>query len=142
MNFEELLTPLGSVPPGDNRPDFIEDREMAHSDVLENVKEYEIEPPIEVYDYEDANLVGSLVSWDKLESVHKPVIDIDFPAHLEPSSTPGHFHLYLQKEIPWSKYVLLLTAMAGAGILEEGYVAAAIRQGQTYVRRPGVKKGE
>lgn len=142
MQFDDLLEELHTRALQDPRPSFVEDRILAASNMLENPEEYEMEPPSEVFTYADANLVGSLVCPEEgmQESVHKPVLDIDFPAHLEPSSTPGHFHLYLQKEIPWSKYVLLLSALGAAGILEPGYVAACIDQGQSYVRRPGVKK--
>lgn len=144
MNFEEKLEELRTKALQDPKPSFVRDRCLATSDALENRDEYEMDPPVEAWSYADANLVSSLVCHGSrnFEAIHKPVLDIDFPAHLEPSSTPGHFHLYLQKDIPWSKYVLLLSALGAAGILEPGYVAACIAQEQSYVRRPGVKKGE
>ena len=85
---------------------------------------------------EQANLISSLCQTGK----HAPVLDIDFPATLVPSSTEGHFHLYLDKEITWDKYVVLLKALQEAGICEEGFVRQSIRRGMSFLRRPEVKK--
>lgn len=71
---------------------------------------------------------------------HKPVLDIDFPAALLPSSTVGHYHLYLDKEVIWDDYVDLLKALAKCGIIEQGYANASIDRGHTAVRLPWVKK--
>lgn len=71
---------------------------------------------------------------------HKPVLDIDFPAALLPSSTTGHYHLYLDKEVPWDDYVELLTSLAKCGIIEQGYADVSIERGHTAVRLPWVKK--
>lgn len=71
---------------------------------------------------------------------HRPVLDLDFPARLVPSTTPGHFHLYLDIDLGWDDYQWLLSVMAEVGILEKGYVGAAIERGATHVRLPWVKK--
>ncbi len=71
---------------------------------------------------------------------HKPVLDIDFPAVLIPSSTVGHFHLYLDKIVSWENYVELLTALAKCDIIEQGYANVSIERGHTAVRLPWVKK--
>lgn len=71
---------------------------------------------------------------------HKPVLDIDFPAALLPSSTEGHYHLYLDKEVIWDDYVDLLKALAKCGIIEQGYANASIERGHTAVRLPWVMK--
>ena len=83
-----------------------------------------------------ANLVGSLC----MNGKHAPCLDIDFPARLVPSSTEGHFHLYLDREISWEKYAGLIRAMAEAGILEKGYAQQSLKRGQSFLRRPGVTK--
>lgn len=85
-----------------------------------------------------ANLVSSELEGD--EGLHAPVLDLDFPCELVPSSTEGHFHLYLNRELDWSRYVHLLLALKECGLLEEGYVEASLAQGRTYVRRPEVRK--
>lgn len=71
---------------------------------------------------------------------HMVVLDLDVPAALVPSSTPGHSHLYIETSMPWDVYVNLLTAMADAGILEPGYVGASKERGFTAVRLPWVSK--
>lgn len=76
-----------------------------------------------------------------LADLHRPVLDIDFPAELVPSSTPGHFHLYLDRFMSWERYEKLLTALAEAGVIEQGYADAAIRRGYSAVRLPWIKKG-
>lgn len=71
---------------------------------------------------------------------HRPILDIDFPAALIPSTTPGHFHLYLDKEIPADRYFMLLRTLANAGIIEEGYANASIERGYTAARLPWIRK--
>ena len=87
---------------------------------------------------DDANVFTSLLG----DGLHAPVLDIDFGAHLVPSSTPGHFHLYLNKAMTWRKYRRLLRALGRAGILEPGYVKASLRRGYSAARKPGVRKPE
>lgn len=94
--------------------------------------------PNEITGIDKANIVTSEVK--NRHRVHKPVLDIDFPVTLIPSSTPGHFHLFLDREMSWDVYEKLLYALADAGILEEGYVSASIQRGYTAVRLPWIKK--
>lgn len=92
-----------------------------------------------VVDADKANIITS-----KLDGLpeHALVLDLDFPATLIPSSTPGHFHLVLDKQVEWDKAVLVLDAMAAAGLLEDGYVKASKARGYTAIRVPWVKKIE
>lgn len=91
-----------------------------------------------VVDLDEANIICSdALGWSEW---HYPVIDIDFPIKAIPSSTPGHFHLYIDMPIPWEKYMTILEAMADAGIVQPGYVAASIRRGHTDVRLPWCAK--
>lgn len=91
----------------------------------------------------EANLIGSQVplkgpmrhdDW----TPHRPVIDIDYPAQLVPSRTPGHYHLYLDKEISWAAYKKVLTALAEAGLIQHGYAAASIHSKQSFARVPSM----
>ena len=91
----------------------------------------------EVVPEAEANLIGSLTNTGE----HMPVLDIDrIPVKLVESSTPGNFHLYIDKPMPWGMYQDLLWALMRAGIVEKGWVEASIKQGSTFVRKPGVKK--
>lgn len=74
------------------------------------------------------------------EDRHSPALDIDLPCVLVPSSTPGKFHLYIDKPMPWETYKTLLRALADAGILEQEYASASIAKGQSFLRKPGVTK--
>jgi len=84
--------------------------------------------------------VANLISSKSIDGNHYPVLDFDVPARYVPSTTPGHGHLYIDVPMTWEKYERLLLAMAYAGILEEGYVQAALRRKATYVRPEWVKK--
>jgi hypothetical protein len=91
----------------------------------------------------DANVVTSRMppptsGFD--EQMHMPVIDLDFPARLEPSSTEGHFHLYLDWAITQAQLFKLLAVMTEIGLVEEGYTIASMKRGYTTVRLPHIKK--
>lgn len=74
------------------------------------------------------------------EPKHKPVLDIDLPVIAVPSSTPGHHHLFIDKEMTWEDYLKLLTVLAEVGIIEQGYLGAAEMREHTAVRLQGVSK--
>lgn len=83
-----------------------------------------------------ANLITSLCK----DAMHAPCIDLDFPAELYPSSQIGHYHLYLNKKIPWENYVHLLNALASCEIIEKGYAQASIAKGYSSLRPVGQTK--
>ena len=98
-------------------------------------------PDIKPADKSSATLVGSATGrYTKFGSMHMPAIDIDFPCELVESSTPGHFHLYIDKEISLDHYLNILQAMMNAGIVQTGFYKSAVRRGQTFLRKPGVRK--
>lgn len=85
--------------------------------------------------------LANLVSSRTLSGKHKPILDLDFPLRLEPSTTEGHYHLYLDgPEISWWRYVALLTGLYLAGVIEMGFYVWSLRRGGTWVRKPGVTK--
>lgn len=100
-------------------------------------------PQLSMVDFDvtapQANLVTSI---GQFEDLHYPVLDLDFRAHLQPSSTPGHSHLYLDRPLTWTDYVLLLTVMQKVGLIEAGYVDVSLKRGHTSVRLPWVAKGK
>lgn len=92
---------------------------------------------------EKANLITSKVErYPYGVEYHRPVLDIDFEAQLIPSSTPGHYHLYLDKQIPKQTYMNLLTVLKQAGIVQPGFADAAIERGASSVRLPWIKKDD
>jgi len=96
-----------------------------------------------VADLAEANVVSSLIPRPAGSlPTHRPVLDLDVPAFLVPSSTPGHSHLYIDQDVPDAEFWRLCDALAEAGILQEGYVSASKSRGYTSVRLPWVKKPE
>lgn len=88
----------------------------------------------------EANLISPLSNLHQTGDYPCPVIDLDLPCRLIPSSTEGHFHLYIDRAIPRDKYLAMLKAMADAGVVEKFYAEAAEMRGATFVRPPWVKK--
>lgn len=86
----------------------------------------------------EANLVSSRLP----NGMHAPVIDLDGPHNLVPSSTQGHSHLYLDTPMTWRRYKLLLRALWKAGVIEEGFYRNSVRRGFSSVRPPGVFKDD
>lgn len=91
-------------------------------------------------DLKRAEVILSVVDKGDMEPTHKVVLDIDMPVAIIPSSTEGHFHLYIDKEMPWKDYEKLLTVLGEVGIIERGYANASKRRKHTAVRLPWVKK--
>lgn len=91
------------------------------------------------FTYNEAAKKGEDIFTDRGQ-LHTPVLDIDIPATLIPSSTPGKNHLYLNTPMTWEDYCKLLDVMAEVGILEPGYVSASKKRGFTAVRLPWIQK--
>lgn len=72
--------------------------------------------------------------------MHVLALDLDESARLVPSSTPGHYHLIIDKPIGWKAYQAILRAMGEAGLVEPGYVGASIARGATFLRLPWITK--
>jgi hypothetical protein len=85
---------------------------------------------------DEANLISS----DCGQGVHMPALDFDIPARLIPSTTPGHFHLYIDKPMAWDDYEKVLIALRDAHVLEAGFVKNSIARKATFVRPPWIKK--
>ena len=71
---------------------------------------------------------------------HAPVIDLDLPVRLIPSTTPGHFHLYIDRLMSAEDMFDLLDTMARVGLVEPGYAEVSRARGYSSVRLPWVKK--
>lgn len=95
-------------------------------------------------DPDEADLISSLM-WGTqagASALHFPVLDIDIPAYLVPSSTEGNSHLYLDVRLSDDQMWKLCDLLAEVGILQPGYVSACKARGYTSVRLPWVKKAE
>lgn len=89
-----------------------------------------------------ANLITSKAAEIDGIQYHYPILDIDYEAKLIPSTSPGHYHLYLDKAVTWESYNRLLTALAECGIIQAGFANASKQRGYSAVRLPHVKKQE
>jgi len=87
-----------------------------------------------------AEVVTSEVAAGPFKGLHRPILDIDIPATLIPSSTFGHAHLYINRTLTWPQYEKLLNVLAEVGIIEQGYADASIDRQHTAVRLPWVRK--
>lgn len=91
---------------------------------------------------DEANVVTSLRKPSYHGSQHSLLLDLDVPAYLVDSSTPGHTHLYVDVSIPHAEWTKLMMALAKAGVIESGYAYASIARKASYLRVPWKKKGE
>lgn len=92
----------------------------------------------------EANLVTSI--WDGSESddptttTHMPVFDFDLPIAVWPSSTPDHYHLFINKEISWTDYEKLLKVMKEVGLLDANWVDYTLQRRYGNLRLPNIRK--
>lgn len=90
----------------------------------------------------EANLVSSRAVEVNGKAYHYPMLDIDFEAALIPSTAPNHYHLYLNRLMPWEDYIELLTVMEKVGIIQSGVLKAAVISEETCLRLPWINKEE
>ncbi len=84
--------------------------------------------------------LANIVSSELDSGMHAPALDLDFPCRLVSSSTPGHYHLYMDVEMTFEAYMAMLIALRDAGVLQRGFVDMAKRRGATFLRKQGVAK--
>lgn len=90
-----------------------------------------------VKEEKNANLISSEVACTDL---HKPVLDLDLPCKLIPSTHAGHYHLYINHAMKWEQYQKLLNILVDCGIIQPGYRNASFARGFSSVRLPWIKK--
>lgn len=83
-----------------------------------------------------ANLISSRL----LNGRHKPVLDMDFPHRYSPSTKLGHGHLYLDVELPYWRWLVLMIGLRVGGVIEGGFFWWSLRRGGNFVRPQGVRK--
>lgn len=97
-----------------------------------------INPADRVAHYSQANILTSEAL--NRPGIHRFAIDVDLPVTAIPSTTPGHWHLYIDVDMSWEAYADVLRALAYAGVIETGYARASIKRGYTSLRPPWVTK--
>mgnify|MGYP000888624733 CR=1 FL=1 len=125
-NVEALAKYNGTIP-----------RRTYSQDLSQTSNPYEGTKCVEVPVGPFSNLLGSRIKGRK---THAPVLDIDYPARLVPSSTEGHYHLILDVEMSWRKYKKLLKVLGEVGVIEPGYARASIARRGSFIRVPWVRK--
>lgn len=92
---------------------------------------------------EDADVVSSVLR-DPVNGKDRHIVtlDIDYPAYVVESSTPGHFHVYLDVPggLPEDDYMQLLDLLGKLGIIEQGYANVSQWRRRTDLRLPWVSK--
>lgn len=86
----------------------------------------------------EANVVTSAIAGEP--GYHTLMLDLDVPARLVPSSTPGHSHLYVDVRMSTRNLNKVLDALADAGVVERNYAKASRVRGYTALRLPWVTK--
>lgn len=74
------------------------------------------------------------------EGPARPEIEFKVPVRALPSSTQGHFHLYVDAEIAPAAHMTLLAAFRDAGLIGADFHAMAERNGMTLLIKPGLTK--
>lgn len=105
--------------------------------------EYVLGRDRQVESLDAADVASSLIKDDWRGGHHIIALDIDYPVHVVPSSTPGHSHLYIDVPggIPHQGYMALVSLLGHLKVIEEGYASVSIQRGHTDLRLPWVKKG-
>lgn len=88
----------------------------------------------------ESNVVSSEIADGPNRGQHTLALDLDVPAVLVPSSTPGHSHLYIDVPMQWTQLEDVLTALAKAGVIEPGFAHFSIQRKFTCLRMPWVRK--
>lgn len=120
-------------------PEYVRNHRLATISTKDGNDEYTNET-VPTEDLDKAEVVTSQAVKHWRKNMHRPILDIDFPATVIPSSTSGHGHLYIDKPMTWEHYEKLLNVLAEVGIIEPGYADASIERQHTAVRLPWVKK--
>lgn len=117
-------------------PDFMAGHRLSH---VENLGEgYAVDNKHNyVTKLSEANLISSQIG---TSSKHRVILDLDFPAALVPSSTPGHSHLYLDKQLTEGEMEKLIHVLHEVGIIAQGNLNQWSRFKALFLRLPWIKK--
>lgn len=58
------------------------------------------------------------------------------PVRITSSRTPGHSHLFIEREIPWNRYELVLIALEEARLIDHARLSSYLLEETSFVRLP------
>lgn len=120
--------------------DYEDDKDNLHPTI--NDEDIIKRQPWDEVGLKKANLITSVVKATKGKPVetHRLMLDLDFDAALVSSSTPGHHHLYLDKELTKEQMDKVVAVLNEVGILQDGVKNGYNRRGALSLRLPWVDK--
>jgi hypothetical protein len=75
--------------------------------------------------------------------IKNPLLEISTYMKIVPSSSKGHFHLYLESAVcTWDQYLELLTVMKEAGWIDEGFVDRSKTYKRSFLLKPGITRDD
>ena len=69
-----------------------------------------------------------------------PTLRLKVPVKLVPSSSAGHFHLYLEHAMDWELYKNLLLGLRDTGVIGRDFCTMCIRWRVSFLLKPGLAK--
>lgn len=89
-------------------------------------------------DFEECTLMDAthLSSQLRHGDHHVLVLDIEHSVEVVRTNKAGHHHVYINKSMPWEKYVKIIEAMADAGVVDEQWATQALTQGYAHASLP------
>lgn len=69
-----------------------------------------------------------------------PLLELAVPVRVVPSSSSGHFHVYLDVQMPWRDYRRLCRRLMKAGVIGRNFLNLTEQWGMSMLFRPGLTK--
>lgn len=90
----------------------------------------------------DGDEAGRILPEPTDNRVDLPPLLLDVMAKSHPSSTSGHFHLFLEKEMTWPEYEQLLIALRDAEVIGQDFAAMCLKWRVSFLLKPEYKKSD
>ena len=71
-----------------------------------------------------------------------PALPLLVEAKTTPSSTKEHFHLFIEKEMPWEKYEHLLLFLRNASVIGQDFYEMCVKWKASFLLKPEYKKSD
>lgn len=86
----------------------------------------------------NSNIITSIAH----DGFHYPVLNIDCPVTVVPSTIPGHSHVLIDHPVSRNQYFEMLQSLANVGIVNGNWLHEAQQLGASWVRLPWVHHGD